>query len=534
MSERPARLPHYYNRKSLTHPAGKAFRGGADEAQLAIEGFLTASRQPAVLEPGMDPIAIGRDNFVLERRAATLVIQCWDERQNLVRRVRRIREAKPGRLLLEIERFGNRTGVLVLADLAAPRARAGIVRSERLKFREQFRRFLSRQFAGWKIAELTTEPDLEHSLSPSYPRALLRKGAGAWAAIGAPPDGADPEGVLSFGLIWLDYLRRREPRPAVAGLALFVPLGTERTTCFRLRSLREDAAQYSLFAYSDQGQEGRIDLRDQGNLDTRLEVCRRPLIESPAHVVAWVDRLAALEGVERLDRNDGSVSLRVRGLEFARAAGGELLFGLERKQPADAANLAEIERIAAELARFRRADAHDRGHPLFLKYPEAWLESQVRAHLEEIDAGLARTPLYGQVPAFAGGERGVIDLVAADLRGRLAVLELKASEDIQLPLQALDYWMRVKWHLDRGEFSSRGYFPGVELRREPPRLLLVAPALQFHPTNEVILRYFSPAMEVERIGVGIEWHQKLKVMFRWCGGECPLPFSSRSDTPSPG
>jgi hypothetical protein len=52
-----------------------------------------------------------------------------------------------------------------------------------------------------------------------------------------------------------------------------------------------------------------------------------------------------------------------------------------------------------------------------------------------------------------------------DYSGRLAVLELKASQDIHLPLQALDYWIRVKWHLDRDEFSSHGYFPGVILRK---------------------------------------------------------------------
>jgi hypothetical protein len=99
----------------------------------------------------------------------------------------------------------------------------------------------------------------------------------------------------------------------------------------------------------------------------------------------------------------------------------------------------------------------------------------------------------------------------------LAVVEIKASQDIHLPLQALDYWMRVKWHLERGEFAGRGYFPGLELRPEPPVLLLIAPALEFHPTNEGILRYFSPEIEVERIGLGIQWRQELRVMFRRSG-----------------
>jgi len=94
------------------------------------------------------------------------------------------------------------------------------------------------------------------------------------------------------------------------------------------------------------------------------------------------------------------------------------------------------------------------------------------------------------------------------------VIELKASEDIHLPLQALDYWMRVKWHLDRDEFPARGYFPAVMLAERTPRLILVSPAMDFHPTTETILRYLSPAIEVERVGVGMDWRREMSVAFR--------------------
>ena len=55
------------------------------------------------------------------------------------------------------------------------------------------------------------------------------------------------------------------------------------------------------------------------------------------------------------------------------------------------------------------------------------------------------------------------------------MIELKVGEDIHLPLQGLDYWMRVKWHLDREEIASKGYFPGIRLVNSSPRLLLVSP-----------------------------------------------------------
>jgi hypothetical protein len=79
----------------------------------------------------------------------------------------------------------------------------------------------------------------------------------------------------------------------------------------------------------------------------------------------------------------------------------------------------------------------------------------------------------------------------------------------------------VKWHLDRGEFSPNGYFPGVELRPDPPRMLLISPSLEFHPTTETVLGYFSPLIDVERIGVGVEWRKGLEVMFRLTGAERP-------------
>ena len=189
--------------------------------------------------------------------------------------------------------------------------------------------------------------------------------------------------------------------------------------------------------------------------------------------------------------------------------------------------LPEIEALARGLARLRSADAADRVNPLYLRHPEAWLESQVRTSASRLDAGIRDAPLYGQAPQFAAGSRGILDLLAVDYDGRLVVIEVKASEDIHLPLQALDYWMRVKWHLERGEFEGRGYFPGIPLRPDPPRLLLVAPALEFHPANETVLRYFSSEIHVERIGVGIQWRQELQVMFR--APSAPLqPWPSQS------
>jgi hypothetical protein len=399
--------------------------------QSAIEQFLSSAGQAAVLEPGEDMILLKPGNFTLEPRGAFVTLSCWTDTRNLVRKIRKIQAARTGRLELEYHRFGGMTGTLTLVDLEHPSNREAPRRGARLRYRETFRRSLRRQFVDWKLVELSAEQDLEHSLSPAFPRALLKKGTTAWAAIGAGDEALDPSAALSFGLIWLDYLRQREKKLVIEGLAIFVPAGKEEITCHRVRWLDLKAARYRVFIHFPDGFEDAVDPRDYANLRTRLA---RP--------------------------------------------------GEDRKDPQS-----------------------DLG-------PEAWLESQVRANIQRIDAALQPEPVYGQVAQFAGCERGIIDLLALDHSGRLAIVELKASQDIHLPLQALDYWMRVRWHLEQGDLVRAGYFPGIELREDSPRLLLVAPALDYHPSNETVLRFFPPEIVVERIGVGIEWRRKLEVMFR--------------------
>ena len=80
--------------------------------------------------------------------------------------------------------------------------------------------------------------------------------------------------------------------------------------------------------------------------------------------------------------------------------------------------------------------------------------------------------------------------------------------------------MRIRWHAEKGELGS--LFPDVRLTSQPPKLLLIAPALSFHPSNEIVLRYFSPEIEVERVGVNSEWESTLSVSFRLSGSQVPI------------
>jgi hypothetical protein len=193
----------------------------------------------------------------------------------------------------------------------------------------------------------------------------------------------------------------------------------------------------------------------------------------------------------------------------------------------------ETEGVCRELLKrlfaSRRADgAHT--DALYRMQPERWLEAEMRLGLERVFPDLRSDLLYSQVPAFSTGERGMLDLLTLDGDGRLAVLELKANEDLHLPLQALDYWIRVRaLNADRqaptggtrsggaralSAFERAGYFAGAEVSPREPRLLLAAPALRIHPANETVLRYFSPQVEWELVALGEDWRRAMKVVFR--------------------
>ena len=108
----------------------------------------------------------------------------------------------------------------------------------------------------------------------------------------------------------------------------------------------------------------------------------------------------------------------------------------------------------------------------------------------------------------------MVDVLTVTHAGRLAVVELKADEDIHLPLQGIDYWSRVQWHHARGEFPRFGYFEDCELSAEKPLLFLVAPALHVHPATDTLLRYLAPEIEWEFVGIDERWREGVKVVFR--------------------
>jgi hypothetical protein len=433
------------------------------------------------------------------------------------------------------------------SDRRTPTAREATRRS----YQRLLERALTRSFIGAKVDGMRSAMDLEHSFGPAYVRGRLLRGTAADAVIGVgeAESAATADGVLTLGILWLDHCRQHgDVRRHFGGLKVVVPAGAWRTTAERMAWLNHAAADFELYTLDERSEElVRVDFRDTGNLESRLvhAFSREAALERCAQGISRLMELvpqAARERVEVRASSASEVGLDLHGLEFARVRHGfagnsfagqdEISFGAGANEtPLTGETEALCRDLLGRLFASRRPDGvHN--DALFRLQPERWLEARLRDGIAELLPGLRQDLLYSQVPALSGGDRGMLDLLTLDRNGRLAVIELKADEDLHLPLQALDYWIRVRALNDDRKpitgnaggralsaFERQGYFAGAEVSPLTPRLLLAGPALRIHPANEPVLRYFSPQVEWELIAVSEHWRRELKVVFRKRSGE---------------
>ena len=478
---------------------------------------LLASGPVEVHENSQWLAAFSPVHYEVRSQGNATLLHLWSEERNLVRRVLRITEQLPDRVVLEVQRFGrSKPARLEFVRAGAERPASRLARQ---KFCERFRQLLAEQFPDEQIDSLTTASDLEHSFSGCFTRGLLHRGQRAWGVMGvsASEDVATVDAILTYGLVWLDWARAHAHGRVVAGLRLFLPEGSSRPTVHRLSALAP-STPIELFELREVRWRAQpVDTRDIGNLATWL-TSRRELEFALAEARGAIEPIRKLApesigvGVPPGTRD---VALRFRGMEFARWHRGKVFFGLgDQRQELTERNRQELEALVRKLETFRHPLAEDTDHPLYRAQAERWLESMVQADPARIDARLDPRHLYSQVPAFAAGDRGVIDLLGVTREGRLAVVELKTVEDMHLPMQAVDYWLRVRWHHRQDDFQRYGYFTGIELQQKPPLLYLVAPGFRFHPATDTILRYLSPEVEVTRVGLNENWRRGLRVVFR--------------------
>ena len=495
----------------------------SDTLLAAITTFLSTCRRPAVLEHGEQPIALTPGEYALEIRSGKVWIEAWNETRTLSRRILGIERHATGVLDCVIQRFAGKTGKLTILDLERPQTAHRSLRGMRESFAEQFRRMLSRQFPAWEISSLSSSLDLQRSFSSVFPRARLQRGNHQIAAFACPSAEYEAE-LLSFALIWHDYVRTHSRSGTHVELCVFLPEGSGKLSAHRLRWLTGRSLSARLFLFNEHGAAGEVDSHDLGNVETRVaSTYTAPRLDGPA--TELLARLKEMPGVGDSPELSGAVSVRFRGLEFARIERDRLTVGIEDRRELSACHTEEVANFAAHLAALCPGSQHGRhASEAPATFPERWLETSVRSHLTLIDPSLLPRLVHGQVLTLAAGDRDLIDLLAISSSGRLSVLELKAAEDIHLPMQALDYWTHVAWHAERGELKH--LFPAVAIANRAPNLALIAPALAFHPSNATILRYFSPEIEVERIGVNSDWQKNFRVVLRLKGADSPQSHGS--------
>jgi hypothetical protein len=519
----------------------------ASAAQLtqSIEEYLAEHPAAAVLEDGRVVFDMRIARYAVSEAHGRCLLQLWSEERNLMRTVVEVQERAQCLRLLTRRMGQAKPQALELvptSDRRTPTARD----AARRNYKRLLERALTRAFIGSKVDGLRSAMDLEHSFGPAYVRGRLLKGTVAEAVIGVgeAESAATVDGILTLGILWLDYCRQHgDGRRHFGGLKVILPAGAWRTTAERMAWLNHAAADFQLFTLDERSEElAAVDFRDTGNLESRL-VHAFSVAAAMERCQAGVERLlelvppAARERVEVRPGSATEVGLLLHGLEFARVRHGlaahsfahedEITFGAGANEtPLTAENEGLCRDLFARLF-LSRHPTGTHTDPLFRLQPERWLEARLRSEIGALLPSLRGDLLYTQVPALSIGDRGMLDMLTLDRNGRLAVIELKADEDLHLPLQALDYWIRVRALNDDRQagqgngsgralsaFERQGYFSGAEVSPLTPRLLLAAPALRIHPANEPVLRYISPQVEWELIALSEHWRRELKVVFR--------------------
>jgi hypothetical protein len=517
----------------------------ASPAQLAqtIEAYLAEHPAAALLEDGRILFDLRTAHYSVAESHGRCLLQFWSEERNLVRTVV---EVQPRAYCLRL--ITRRMGVAKPQSLeltpTSDRRTLSARDTTRRNYQRLLERVLARHFIGAKVEGFRTAMDLEHSFGPAYVRGRLVRGTAADAVIGigSAESGAMVDGVLTLGILWLDYCRMHaDSRRHFGGLKVVVPAGAWRTTAERMAWLNHASAGFELFTLDERSEElTAADFRDTGNLESRLVHAFSPATalercQPGINQLLALVQPAARERIEIRPRSGSEVGLLLHGLEFARVRHGATAHSFTRENEVtfgagagETLLTAENEDLCRDVFRRLIQSRHPDGthnDPLFRMAPERWLESRLRTGLAELLPSLRGDLFYSQVPALSSGDRGMLDLLALDRNGRLVVLELKADEDLHLPLQALDYWIRVRaLNADRrpappsafplSAFERNGYFPGAEVSPLPPRLILAAPALRIHPANEPVLRYFSPQIEWELLALTEHWRRELNIVFR--------------------
>ncbi len=501
----------------------------AETLARTLESFLLEAPHAVLIENGDVLFDFSSARYSVSGEGKC-VLHVWSEERNIVRRVLDF-EARLRTLRLAALRFGqSKPEVLEICADAGHRS-ATAQRAARAEYQRLLVRLLEREYPGARIESISSKPDLEHSLSPVYTRALLRTGQSAMAVLGVNGEEsqASIDAALTFGILWMDCQREQlAGRCHIEGLKLFVPHGRGEIVSQRMAHLDQSAAKWQIFQVGERAEScEELDVRDHGNLATRLVRAVDPQL-ARERFAASIGRIhAQVPSADVAIDSATEIVFRLYGLEFARArlapvAGSfrnteTIVFGMGPAEYILDESTEDLFTNFIERVTASRHPAGSRADLLYRACPERWLESLITRNVRSLDERLDGRYVYSQVPAFTASDRAMLDVLTSTIDGRLAILELKADDDIHLALQGLDYWARVRWHQQNSGFARNGYFPGRELSPVPPLLYLVTPVLRTHPATSVLLKYLSPQIEWQLVQLDEHWRAGVRVVNRQRG-----------------
>ncbi len=509
----------------------------AAEARYAVEQALLAT---AALELWIDDqyvCALTRAAYEFTVEWGKFIFSWWDETHSQNWRVMNY-ALTAGEVRLRATRgWGHALTTVVLRDQAAWQAaqaeRNAPLTVKRQSYAEALPLWLTKHFTTAHIERVMSGKRRQRHWAIGYVKVRLRIGAENALAIGvsAEEEQSVIDGVVAAGLVWLTESNGvRPPADRATRLIFFVPEKRAATILERLTFLNAKHSDARIECFTVNQTTGEL---TPVTIATQPELlsAHTPALQWPQSIELtppqrhWVERIVALapEVIELRSATTAQSSARLlwHGLEFARVhLTGRAEFGVAgvigyERQSLTESSFAALQRFVTELGENRCAKPADRRHPLYRLRPEAWLESCLRRDITAlngvIDIALDERFVYSQIPAWQAESRSVLDLLTVTREGRLAIIEIKESEDGQLPLQGLDYWWRIEQARLRGELAAHGLFPEIELADQSPILLLVAPRLRFHRSFTCVAKFISPEIEAFRIGLNTNWREVVRV-----------------------
>ncbi len=387
---------------------------------------------------------------------------------------------------------------------------------------------IKQEFPNLKIEKASINDGVRLNYQVGVARLLLSQNELLIAAVGISSyeKTCNLPTLLAEGLKWSCVLGNRFKPISINKLMIFAPVKIVTLLAERLTLITQGQQKIELFEVDevqntilpvnpfDQGDLGLSLARDIKLLTTKSKQNTSSNTYDIDEQIDWIKSLAPSLVEIKSNYNKNKLSLHINGLTFATAYLGQysyIKFGNQERLSLE--NRIKLQGLVKEIAFYRHSNSPNKQHLYYRTAGELWLETILSRDLACLDPTLLKYCFYRQVLVTKQNHK-FIDLLAVDSEGQLVIIELKTVEDIDLPFQALDYWLRIEWYRLRGDLSGKGYFPGTMLKNSPAKVYLVTPRLRCHQEFNFLASLVDKRVPLYYIAINDNWREELKIESR--------------------